>query len=88
MIFNKLSLSVSALAIIFSSTLFASPININKASAAQIASALTGIGESKAKMIVSYRKANGKFKKIADLAKVKGIGMVTLKKNKGDILLK
>ncbi len=86
--FNVFSLGFSAFAFIFSSLLMAAPVNINKASASEIASALTGIGEAKAKMIVSYRKKNGAFKKVADLENVKGIGKATIKKNKGDILLK
>lgn len=85
---TKLSLGVSALALVFSSVLFASPVNINAASASQIASALFGIGMTKAKAIVMYREKNGAFKKTSDLANVKGIGAATLKSNKGDILLK
>jgi len=36
-------------------------VNINTASAEQIATAMTGVGESKAKAIVQYRKSNGKL---------------------------
>lgn len=86
--FKQFSLGVMTLAIVFSSVLNASPVNINKASASQMASSLSGIGMTKAKAIVSYRKNNGAFKKAADLANVKGIGEATLKSNKGDILLK
>lgn len=86
--FKKLSLGIVSLAFCFSSALFASPVNINKASASQIASSLSGIGMTKAKAIVTYRKKNGAFKATADLVNVKGIGKATLKKNKGDILLK
>lgn len=71
-----------------STSIFASPVNINKASAAEIASALKGIGIKKANEIVSYRKANGKFKSAKDIVNVKGIGMATFKSNKKDILLK
>lgn len=48
------------------------PIDINKASAEELAS-LPGIGESKAKAIVEYRAADP-FHSIEDLKKVKGIG--------------
>lgn len=48
-------------------------VNINTASAKELAT-LAGIGEAKAKAIVEYRKANGKFNNAKDLEKVKGIG--------------
>ena len=49
------------------------PININTASAAELAS-LKGIGEVKAQAIVSHREKNGSFKSIDDLKAVSGIG--------------
>ncbi len=73
--------------LLFSSAAFAGKININNASAEQIASAMTGIGESKAKAIVAYRKSNGKFKSIQDLENVDGIGSKTVEKNKDKITL-
>lgn len=65
----------------------AAPVNINSASAEEIAKALNGIGLAKAAAIVEYREKNGSFKTIEDLALVKGIGNRTLEKNKNDILL-
>ncbi len=62
-------------------------VNINTASADQIATAMTGIGDSKAKAIVQYRKTNGKFKTVQDLENVDGIGTKTVEKNKGNITL-
>ena len=73
--------------LMFSAIVYASPVNVNKASAKQIASSLTGIGEKKAEAIVAYRKAHGDFKHVADLTHVKGIGVKTLAKNEHDILL-
>jgi competence protein ComEA len=64
------------------------PVNINKASAAEIAKALNGIGMSKAEAIIKDREANGPFKSVEDLARVKGIGPATLSQNKDFILLK
>lgn len=64
-----------------------SKVNINSANAELLASVLAGIGMKKAEAIVSYRKAHGKFKKIEDLAKVKGIGESTIDKNRGKLLL-
>ena len=49
-------------------------ININTATAAEMASSLPGVGDTKAKAIVDYRKQYGKFKSASDLAKVKGLG--------------
>lgn len=62
-------------------------VNINTASADELATLLTGIGTKKAVRIVEYRKENGKFKSAAELQKVKGIGPATVKKNKERIRL-
>jgi competence protein ComEA len=48
-------------------------VNINAASAAQIA-LLPRIGTKVAERVVAYRSANGPFKRIEDLMEVKGIG--------------
>lgn len=73
--------------LLFSSAAFAGKININNASAEQIASAMTGIGENKAKAIVDYRSSHGKFKSVQDLENVDGIGSKTVEKNKDKISL-
>ncbi len=73
--------------LLFSSAAFAGKININNASAEQIASAMTGIGENKAKAIVDYRSSHGKFKSVQDLENVDGIGSKTVEKNKDNISL-
>ncbi len=73
--------------LLFSTAAFAGKVNINSASAQQIATAMTGIGESKAKAIVDYRKSHGKFKSIQDLENVDGIGSKTVAKNKDKITL-
>ena len=73
--------------LLFSSAVFAGKININNSSAEQIASAMTGIGESKAKAIVDYRSSHGKFKSVQDLENVDGIGSKTVEKNKEKITL-
>ncbi|CAH1526513.1 ComEA family DNA-binding protein [Vibrio harveyi] len=62
-------------------------VNVNTASAQEIATMLKGIGEKKAKDIVEYRNEHGPFKTVADLTKVKGIGDATVKKNEERILL-
>ena len=63
------------------------PVNVNSASAEEIAEALKGIGMSKAEAIVSYRSENGQFKHIDELVNVKGIGIRTIDINREYILL-
>lgn len=63
------------------------PVDINQASAEEIAAALNGVGLSKAEEIVRYREANGAFKHVDELVNVKGIGMRTVDKNRDRILL-
>lgn len=63
------------------------PVNINQASAPQIAAALKGVGLKTATAIVAYRKANGPFKTADSLMSVKGVGRRTLVKNEGVIAL-
>ena len=65
----------------------AGPVNVNSATAEEIAEGLTGIGLSKAALIVEYREANGSFTHVDELVNVKGIGIRTVDKNRGMILL-
>lgn len=65
----------------------ATPVNVNTADAATIASALDGVGLSKAKAIVAFREEHGPFKNVDDLTQVKGIGPATLQRNHDAILL-
>ena len=51
----------------------AAPLNLNTATAAQIAT-LPGIGPKAAQRIVEHRQKTGGFKKIEELMNVKGIG--------------
>lgn len=65
----------------------AEPVNVNAASAEEIAANLKGIGLSKAQLIVEYRESNGSFLHVDELVKVKGIGVKTIDNNRGLILL-
>lgn len=67
---------------------FAGPVDINTADAETISSELKGIGPSKAKAIVEYRKKHGPFKNPDDLSLVKGIGDRTVELNRADIHVK
>lgn len=62
-------------------------VNINTADAATLDRVLNGIGPSKAEAIVLYRKANGPFRSIDQLASVKGIGLSTIEKNRDRIVI-
>ncbi len=84
---NHLAAALAILVAAFSATLAAAPVNVNTASAEEIAQALNGIGESKARAIVAQREANGPFESATDLTLVKGIGPKIIEKNKDDIRL-
>ena len=61
-------------------------ININTATINELMT-LTGIGESKAKLIIEYRTQNGNFKDIKDIMKVKGISETLFSKFKENITI-
>ena len=65
----------------------AQPVNVNSASAEEIAESLKGVGMSKAEAIVTYRDKNGAFKHVDELVNVKGIGIRTVDINREFILL-
>ena len=76
------------LALVFSIAAWAAEaVNVNKASAEEIAESLKGVGISKAQAIVAYREANGSFAHVDELVNVKGIGIRTIDQNRGIILL-
>lgn len=60
-------------------------VNINTADAALLDQALLNVGPAKAQAIVDYRRENGPFKSIEQLAMVKGIGLRTVEKNRDRI---
>ncbi|MEZ5591122.1 MAG: ComEA family DNA-binding protein [Gammaproteobacteria bacterium] len=77
-IFGLLMLSVS----------YAGPIDINTASADDIAANLKGVGAKQAAAIVEYRKQNGPFTSLESISNVKGVGAKTIANNQENILLK
>ncbi|MGB0723717.1 MAG: ComEA family DNA-binding protein [Gammaproteobacteria bacterium] len=74
---------LGALFALFTATMAfaAALVNLNTADAQALAT-LNGIGDSRAQAIVAYRDANGPFKSVEDLVKVKGIGEKLLAKLK------
>ena len=63
----------------------AGDININTATAEELAAELKGVGLNKAKAIVAYREQHGRFKSPDELSSVKGIGLRTVDINRESI---
>lgn len=63
-----------------------SPTNINSANFSQLRR-INGISESAAKEIIAYRNANGYFRSVDELIKVKGIGEKTLEKIRNQVMV-
>lgn len=61
-------------------------VNINNATIEELTT-LSGIGESKAKLIIEYREQNGLFKSVEELSNVKGIGESLIEKIKDNITI-
>jgi len=66
----------------------AEKLNINTATAQQIATSMKGVGEQKAKLIVDYRSDHGPFINLEQLRMVKGIGTKTIEDNREFIIVK
>lgn len=62
-------------------------VDVNTATAEQLAETLVGVGASKAEAIVAYREENGPFRHIDELVNVRGIGMATVDNNRERIRL-
>jgi len=62
-------------------------VNINHASAEDLAKNLNGIGLNKAKKIVEYREKFGPFVSIEQLKEVSGVGQSILDTNVGKLIL-
>jgi len=59
-------------------------LNINTATQSEL-EAVKGLGPTKAQSIIAYRDANGNFKSLDDLDKVKGFGKASIEKLKGEL---
>ena len=59
-------------------------VNINTATQSEL-EAVRGLGPAKAKAIIAYRDANGAFKSLDELDKVKGFGRSSIEKLKDDL---
>lgn len=80
---KALALGVS----LYSPLVLSAPVDINTASAEQLAAELNGIGPTRAEAIVQYREEHGPFSSVEQLIEVPGIGEATLEKNRDQLLL-
>ena len=64
-----------------------SSVNINAASAEDLAAGLSGVGLTRAQDIIRHREAFGPFGSVDELLEVRGIGQSTLDKNRARITL-
>ena len=78
---------VLSLAMLVSMQVYAGQVDINTADASILAGAIDGVGEKKAATIVAYRDAHGPFSSVDELSKVKGIGAVTVDKNRHNLMV-
>jgi len=79
------------LSLLLSATLafpaLAEPLDLNAASAAELAAALSGIGPKKAEAIVVYREQNGDFQSVDEITEVSGIGPKLLESNRDNLMV-
>ncbi|WP_228857820.1 ComEA family DNA-binding protein [Xenorhabdus sp. PB61.4] len=61
-------------------------VNINTASAEQLAKELNGVGAKKAQAIIEYREKYGSFTAIEQLQEVQGIGPAFIEKNRDKLI--
>ena len=81
-----LGLSMAPAASLAEPALQARPVvNINQASAAELAEALDGVGMTRAEAIVADREQHGPYASAEDLSRVSGIGPATIERNKSYI---
>ena len=61
-------------------------VDLNHASAAEIAAVLNGIGLKRAEQIIAYRERFGPIQTPEELLAIKGIGVKTLEKNRSRMI--
>ncbi|MEM7084476.1 MAG: helix-hairpin-helix domain-containing protein, partial [Pseudomonadota bacterium] len=82
---TALSSLLMALVLALTPLSLADEVNINTATAEELAAQLKGIGLNKARAIVAYREQFGRFQSPDDLSDVKGIGLRTVDANRDSI---
>ena len=71
--------------LVFSPLSLAEMVDINSATAQQLAQQLNGIGMVKAQAIVEYRQQHGPFASVEQLVAVKGVGEKLLERNRASL---
>jgi len=84
---QKIHALIFMVLVALSASVSAAPVDINTANAAMLATAIDGVGEKKAATIVQYRETYGPFASVDDLAKIKGIGAVTVERNRPKLMV-
>lgn len=79
---------ISALLVFASFAAYAEPVDINVATAQELAAALKGVGSARATAIIAYREQNGPFRQVTDLTKVPGIGTKLVETNMDNLKIK
>ena len=85
--FNRFLVSMLLALALCGQALASDVVNINTADVATLDRVLLNVGPAKAQAIVDYRRENGAFKSVEQLAMVKGIGLKTVEKNRERITL-
>ena len=85
---RMLRIIIISILLSISTFVFSEPVNINTASAEELAKNLNGVGPKKALAIIEFREANGPFFTAEEITNVKGIGPKTLEKNLEDIIVR
>ena len=79
---------ISLFTLLLITPVYAQEININSATAEQIAENIKGVGIKKAISIVEYREKHGNFHTAKDLMKIKGIGQKIVDENEKNLRFK
>ena len=85
--FNRFVVSLLLALALCGPALAADVVYINTADAATLDQVLLNVGPAKAQAIVEYRRENGAFRSVEQLAMVKGIGLKTVERNRDRIIL-
>lgn len=84
---TPVSPQISSVSEVMQNTATVEKVNINQATAQQLAQALHGVGAARAEAIIELRDKLGGFKQIEDLLQVRGLGVKVLEDNRDRIEL-